>query len=163
MIHLAIAVNNRDNTLIPTLVSLFTWSKAYHCEIVFSDGVTITADSKGVRYLEDQVYNHYKWVVLPLPQIDSTSETEIRNLADALVERHPKYDYLGAILGRFSSTLENSDRWYCSELCRYLLKDKIPSLDDNKWITPDRVWKIVAADIDRRYRHYDKPANYHHL
>ena len=95
-----------------------------------SDGVTITADPQGIRYLKDQVYDHYKWVMLPLPQIDATAEAKIHKLADTIVERHPKYDYLGAILGRFSATLEDSDKWYCSELCRYLLKDEISSLKD---------------------------------
>lgn len=163
MMHLAVAVNDRDSSLITILVSLFTWAKAYHCELIFSDGVTITADPKGVRFLDDETYDHYKWVMLPLPQIDTDNEAKIRERAAVLVDRKCGYDYLGAILGRFSATLENSDKWYCSELCRYLLKDDITCLSDNKWITPDRIWKAVATDLDQRYQYYDKPSNYHHL
>ena len=158
MMHLAIAVNNRDSTLIPTLVSLFTWAKAYHCELIFSDGTTLQATPEKIGYTTGIQYDRYKWVILPLPQIDDTAEAKILGLADAILEKNPKYDYIGAIFGRWAPALEDGDRWYCSELCRYLIKDEIPALNDDKWITPDRLWRAVADDLDTNYKEYTEPA-----
>ena len=158
MMHLAIAVNNRDRKLIPALISLFTWSKAFHTELIFSDGVTFQATSPGVKYYKDVVYDRYQWVLLPLLNITPEIEDKIRKRADAIESRHPKYDYLGAIFGGFHSTIEESDKWYCSELCRCLLRELFPSINDDKWITPDRLWRGVAHDLTTTYSQHLSPS-----
>lgn len=159
MMFLAIAVNNRDSNLIPLIVGLATWSKAYHCELVFSDGVTLQSTPKHVGYVDKVVYDRYKWVLLPLPQISGEREYAIRAMADSLLAKNPTYDYVGAIFGRFIPTAGDSNKWYCSELCRYLLKDDISAIKDEKWITPDRIWEAVANDLDTKYPQYDQPLN----
>lgn len=150
MMHLAVAVNDRSGDMIPFVVSLFTWAKAWHVELIFSDGVTISASPEQVGYRTAH-YGRYKWVLVPLPQISEEDEQQIRDLADDIAIRNPKYDYLGAILGRLVPTAQDSNKWYCSELCRYLLKSKIPSLDDKKWITPDRLWRTVVDDVHKTH------------
>ena len=150
MMHLAVAVNDRSSSMIPFLVSLFTWSKAYHCELIFSDGTTISASPEHVGY-RNAHYGRYKWVLVPLLQIDEITEQNIRKAANELVDKHPTYDYIGAIFGRFKASTADNDKWYCSELCRHLLRDYISTINDDKWITPDRMWSSVADDLKQRY------------
>ena len=52
------------------------------------------------------------------------------------------------------SKKENSDKWFCSELIAYLLKPYIPTLDTDKWMTPDRLWKLLSDRIDNIYYYY---------
>lgn len=143
MMCVAIAVNNRNPQLIPTLVSLFTWSKAYHCELIFSNGKSLVVDPSGVYWSEAE-FDPYQWVVLPLPQVTPEAEAKILSEAQSIIEKKPKYDWLGAIFGKFAKFLDREDRWFCSELTAYLLRDQLPKFDYDRWISPAGVWRVVA-------------------
>lgn len=146
MMFVSIAVNDRDSELIPFVVSLCTWSKAYHCELIFSDGQSLVMDPKGCRF-EQRAIDPYKWVILPLPEITEDQETTLRNKAQQIMQTCKGYDWLGAILGVFLKTdVESPRRWYCSELIAYLLKDHITEFQQGQF-SPGDIWRIVANHL----------------
>lgn len=145
MLRLAIAVNDPDKRFLPSLISIFTRARAYHTELVFSDGNAIEIVGSHLGWVTRD-YDQYKWVMLNLPMVTDEEELAIRHEGQRLLDLHPKYDYVGAILGRFKRSLENPNKWYCSEFCRALLAPYVEGLEnDQKWITPDRLWRELAA------------------
>lgn len=152
MMYLATAVNEDDKELAPKLVSFFTHSKPYHSELVFSDGTAVVVSPSFMGWKQRE-YDYYKWMLLPLVMINEEQEQEIREVANKLLGDDPKYDYLGACCGWIRNWMQDPNKWYCSELCRALLRPYIPLiLDDDKWITPDRLLRILSTymKIDNR-------------
>lgn len=147
MMYLATAVN--DSSLMSSLISLYTRSRSYHSELVFSDGSAFAISGKKIDMVKRK-YDWYKWHLVPLPMILSGDEEFIRKDVCEILASKPKYDWLGAIGGMWCSRLQNPNRWYCSEFCRKELRRFIPALNnDDKWITPDRLLKIVSEYISR--------------
>lgn len=145
MMYLATAVN--DSSLMASLISIYTRSRSYHSELVFSDGSAFAIAGKSIEMV-NRKYDWYKWHLVPLPMIGSDDEQLIKRDVQEILESNPKYDWLGAICGMWYSRLQNPDKWYCSEFCRMELKRFIPTLNnDNKWITPDRLLKIVSKYV----------------
>lgn len=146
--YLATAVN--DSSLVSSLISIYTRSRSYHSELVFSDGSAFAISGKGIEMVKRK-YDWYKWHLVPLPMVESGDEEFIKKDVQEILESNPKYDWLGAIGGMWCSHLQNPDRWYCSEFCRKELKRFIPALNnDDKWITPDRLLKIVSEYVSER-------------
>lgn len=151
MMYLATAVNDRDAILIPTVVSLFTLGKAYHSELVFSDGNAIVVTPKSFGY-QVHDYDWYEWALVPLPMITPEMEANIRKKTDEILATKPTYDWAGAILGPFGKCFNSKRRWYCSELCRHLLEDYITDLGDcRRFISPSKLWKLIANHVKARY------------
>lgn len=147
MMYLATAVN--DSSLVSLLISIFTRSRSYHSELVFSDGYAFVISGKRIEMVKRN-YGWYKWHLVPLSMIESHDEESIKKDVQEILASNPKYDWLGAIGGMWCSRLQNPNRWYCSEFCRSELKRFIPSLNnDNKWITPDRLLRIVSEYVDQ--------------
>lgn len=152
MMYLATAVN--DQSLIASVISAFTKGRGYHSELVFSNGRAISITGKAIGWVERD-YDWYKWHLIPLTMINATEEKAMMETVDQFVLSNPKYDYIGAIFGKWFPYLQNKDKWYCSEYCRKLLLPYIPKLnEDTKWITPDRLMKIVGAHVSK----YSSPA-----
>lgn len=148
MMYLATAVN--DSSLVSSLISIYTRSRSYHSELVFSDGTAFAISGKGIEMVKRK-YDWYKWHLVPLPMVESGDEEFIKKDVQEILESNPKYDWLGAIGGMWCSRLQNPDKWYCSEFCRKELKRFIPALNnDDKWITPDRLLKIVSEYVSER-------------
>ena len=148
MMYLATAVN--DSSLVSSLISIYTRSRSYHSELVFSDGSAFAISGKGIEMVKRK-YDWYKWHLVPLPMVESGDEEFIKKDVQEILESNPKYDWLGAIGGMWCSHLQNPDKWYCSEFCRKELKRFIPALNnDDKWITPDRLLKIVSEYVSER-------------
>ena len=148
MMYLATAVN--DSSLVSSLISIFTRSRSYHSELVFSDGYAFAISGKSIEMVKRN-YDWYKWHLVPLPMVESGDEEFIKKDVQEILESNPKYDWLGAIGGMWCSRLQNPDKWYCSEFCRKELKRFIPALNnDDKWITPDRLLKIVSEYVSER-------------
>ena len=148
MMYLATAVN--DSSLVSSLISIYTRSRSYHSELVFSDGSAFAISGKGIEMVKRK-YDWYKWHLVPLPMVESGDEEFIKKDVQEILESNPKYDWLGAIGGMWCSHLQNPDKWYCSEFCRKELKRFIPALNnDDKWITPDRLLKIVSEYVSAR-------------
>ena len=147
MMYLATAVN--DSSLVSSLISIFTRSRSYHSELVFSDGYAFAISGKRIEMVKRN-YDWYKWHLVPLSMIESHDEELIKKDVQEILASNPKYDWLGAIGGMWCSHLQNPNTWYCSEFCRSELKRFIPTLNsDNKWITPDRLLRIVSEYVDR--------------
>ena len=147
MMYLATAVN--DSSLVSSLISIYTRSRSYHSELVFSDGSAFAISGKRIEMVKRK-YDWYKWHLVPLSMIESHDEELIKKDVQEILASNPKYDWLGAIGGMWCSRLQNPNRWYCSEFCRSELKRFIPSLNnDNKWITPDRLLRIVSEYVDQ--------------
>ena len=147
MMYLATAVN--DSSLVSSLISIFTRSRSYHSELVFSDGYAFAISGKRIEMVKRN-YDWYKWHLVPLSMIESHDEELIKKDVQEILESNPKYDWLGAIGGMWCSRLQNPNRWYCSEFCRSELKRFIPTLNnDNKWITPDRLLRIVSEYVNQ--------------
>lgn len=147
MMYLATAVN--DSSLVSSLISIFTRSRSYHSELVFSDGYAFAISGKRIEMVKRN-YDWYKWHLVPLSMIESHDEELIKKDVQEILTSNPKYDWLGAIGGMWCSRLQNPNRWYCSEFCRSELKRFIPTLNnDSKWITPDRLLRIVSEYVDQ--------------
>ena len=147
MMYLATAVN--DSSLVSSLISIFTRSRSYHSELVFSDGYAFAISGKRIEMVKRN-YDWYKWHLVPLSMIESHDEELIKKHVQEILASNPKYDWLGAIGGMWCSRLQNPNRWYCSEFCRSELKRFIPTLNnDSKWITPDRLLRIVSEYVDQ--------------
>lgn len=148
MMYLATAVN--DSSLMSSLISIYTRSRSYHSELVFSDGHAFSISGKSIEMVKRK-YDWYKWHLVPLPMIESGDEECIKQDVEEVLKSNPKYDWLGAICGMWCSHLQNPNNWYCSEFCRMELRRFIPTLNkDDKWITPDRLLKIVSEYISER-------------
>lgn len=147
MIHLAVAINDKDNRLIPKLVSIFTFSAAYHTELVFSNGDAIFASYKvGVTWVRRE-YNPYYWVNIPLPWIKDEDQIRIRQWCDTLVQQGAEYDWLGAIFGGIWNNIEDPNRWFCSELCAVAIRQYTPPIaayGTDKWWSPKDLWKVCS-------------------
>lgn len=147
MMYLATAVN--DSSLVSSLISIFTRSRSYHSELVFSDGYAFAISGKRIEMVKRN-YDWYKWHLVPLSMIESHDEELIKKDVQEILASNPKYDWVGAIGGMWCSHLQNPNRWYCSEFCRSELKRFIPTLNnDSKWITPDRLLRIVSEHVDQ--------------
>ena len=147
MMYLATAVN--DSSLVSSLISIFTRSRSYHSELVFSDGYAFAISGKRIEMVKRN-YDWYKWHLVPLSMIESHDEELIKKDVQEILASNPKYDWVGAIGGMWCSRLQNPNRWNCSEFCRSELKRFIPTLNnDNKWITPDRLLKIVSEYVNQ--------------
>lgn len=145
MMYLATAVN--DHSVMSSLISIYTRSRSYHSELVFSDGYAFCINGKKIEMVHRQ-YDWYKWHLVPLPMIKEGDEKCIRQDVVEILNTNPKYDWLGAIGGMWCSHLQNPNKWYCSEFCRMELRRFIPELNkDEKWITPDRLLKIVSKHM----------------
>lgn len=164
MLHLAVAINDKDRDLIPIFVSIFTLSKSYHTELVFTDGTALICDPTGVRF-GTRTYDRYHWVIIPLPWITRSQEREIRAHAEEIVLSKPKYDWLGAIFGGLTSWFDNPHKWFCSELCCYVLRDFTPALQEDAesihrygkiWWTPELLWRTLSEYLDDHYPKYSE-------
>jgi len=147
MLHLAVAINDKNNNLIPKIVSLFTYSVAYHTELVFSDGKAIFASHKaGITWVERE-YNPYNWVNVPLPWIGRHEQILIREWCNDLVQQDAQYDWAGAIFGGFWNNIEDPNKWFCSELCAAAIREYTPPIKeagDKKWWSPKDLWKVCS-------------------
>lgn len=156
MMHIAIAIHDIDNDIVPWLISLFTRSKAYHCELCFSDGTAISSTYPKDVHFKKINYNHWCWVCLPLPWINAAQETQIRKISTELVNNKTEYDLVGAIFGGLSKRLNRKNAYFCSELCVNLLAPYTQEMDKTKWYSPEDLWKICAKKLDAQYPEYMK-------
>lgn len=160
MMHLAVAINDKDRELMPIFVSIFTLSKSYHTELVFSNGEAVICGPSGI-YFGTRTYDKYHWVLVPIPWITEDEEEEVRVWCQKVVDEHPKYDWLGAICGGISAFIENPKKWFCSELCCAALQPYTEPLSKDatniflrKWWTPELLWRTVSEYLADNFPDY---------
>ena len=146
MMSLAVAINNVKDNFIPAMINIFTFSRCYHTELILSDGTAIYCGPKGVKYIKRDNYDMYSWILIPLNEIDAEAEDHIKKEVNRYIEQNAKYDWIGAIFGRFSSNFNDESKWFCSELCAKLLSPYYPELGiKNVWWSPEKLWKMFGT------------------
>lgn len=133
-----------------------TWSEWSHVAIVDMDKV-IEASWPKVRIssLQDVLKAHKKWKIVEIP-----CENEEAALAAAYSQVGKPYDLLGAIGLGFHRDWEDTDKWWCSEIVPWALKQGNTILFRDETlnrITPQHLWmlpyKIIAeSDSNARKR-----------
>ena len=154
MMYLAVAIHDRDKKIIPTIVSLFTWSKAYHCELGFSDYSVISSDITDDVHFKVPNYDQWGWILLPLPWITKEQEAAIKDKATEIVANKADYDLLGAIFGKFAKIFDRSNAYYCTELCAELLAPYTSEIDPQQWYSPDELWKVISDKLAKEYANF---------
>lgn len=152
--HMAFMVNPVKFGIAPLLINISTLSKVHHSELIFTDGTVLTADPEHGVYYTKNTYDRFHWVLVPLPWINVAEEKVIRKWADDIVQQKPKYDWRGAIFGGFLYSLQNPNRWFCSELCAEAIMEYTPALKDGVWYSPNGLWKCLSEYLntfDSRY------------
>lgn len=98
-------------------ISITTFSKYSHCELVFSDGMCGSASPRdgGVRLKKITLDDH--WHVFDLPT--DLDEDFIRYWF--AVNDDLKYDWIGAIASVVNIDLSSEGKRYCSQICGDLL------------------------------------------
>jgi len=111
----------RDRSIFGTLIRWWTLSPYSHCELLFSDGSTFSAQpGVGTRFWRVPAAEQGSWDVLEYDVLP-TEEAHIRVLC--LEEKGRSYDWFGIIWSQvFFLRREHPDRWFCSEVCAAFLK-----------------------------------------
>lgn len=103
-------------------INLFTGLYGYsHVELVFSDGMCFSCSPREneTRFKKIDLDDD-KWVVVDV-ECSDTKEELIREQAEKLVGK--KYDWWGIFFYFVIPLKKQSDgKWWCSEICAYLLK-----------------------------------------
>lgn len=110
-----------------TLVRAFKHRGISHCEILFSDGFSGTADPKkdGI-VLYPLELNPVDWFVLDIP---CTPEEEQKVRQFFIDEAGCRYDWLGLVLTQvFGWNWRSKTKWFCSEACATALQPVVPLL-----------------------------------
>jgi hypothetical protein len=123
MLHIAF-YKSKHGRLIDKLISLVSFSKYSHCEIVFSDGMCASSSYRdgGVRFKKIEM--NEKWDVFCLQWengdfISGVSEFGIREWFKS--RESDSYDWIGAIGCVIGVDITSPDRKYCSYTCATVL------------------------------------------
>lgn len=160
MLHAMFAVNSRDKTIMPAVISLFTWSKCYHVELLFTDNMALTSTPKGGVHFIERRYDTYNWVALPIPWVKARHAKEIRRWGESLVEAKTQYDFSGAVFGRFSKKMDNPKKYFCSELVAEALRQYSDFLRNDRWYSPEMLWQSLSNHLSAEFPQYDNRNNY---
>jgi hypothetical protein len=103
-----------------------TWTQSpySHCELVTDDGLFLSSSPRdgGVRAKRQEV-DSSKWDFIPLPYTD---QSEI--IKKFYKECGKEYDWKGIIGTQiFHLGIQSDTKWFCSEICAYLLGYDNPS------------------------------------
>jgi len=102
------------------LIRLFTWQPYSHCELIFPSGESFSSSErdwgvrfKNIAYIEDNwdIVEYYVW------------KYEVERLYKlAKTQCWKKYDFFWILLSIVLPLWrQNPDKWFCSEICWYLL------------------------------------------
>ena len=165
MLHAMFKVNDVYHSAMSFAVCLTTWSKVSHVELCFSDGIVLnTTPTDGVHYCsaEDQGYDRYHWIAIPLPWISYMQEKEIKQWSDEIVATQPSYDFLGAVLGKFLPKANDPNKYFCSELVSDAIAKYTPCVDYLTWYSPNQLWKKLALYLHENYPKYSQQWKFRH-
>jgi hypothetical protein len=135
----------KNGDWVDKLISLTTFSKYSHCELVFSDGEFGSASARdgGVRlkYIEQ----NDKWEIFELFELKNPDGSKItqRDAKDMhnwfIANDGQKYDWPGAIMSLFGLNCSSSNKKYCSYVCALLL-GLYPT------VTPQKLFKTLIKE-----------------
>lgn len=126
----------RYGKLVDYIISIFTFSKYSHCEIVFSDGECASSSPRdgGVRFKKIEL--GHKWDVYTLVTHDN--EDAVRQWFTD--HDHQGYDLLGAIGSGVGLNWTSIDKKYCSYCCASALGMQNPVL------SPGRLFSLLRRN-----------------
>jgi hypothetical protein len=120
---MVIAFQKNDPNLFPKLIRWWTKSPYSHCEIIFTNGLTFSADcnSTGIRTkFKTSNHNTVDWDFVKIP-VDA--ETEAKLFRWATTEAGCLYDFVGIVFTQILPlSFQNPWWWFCSELCTAFLQ-----------------------------------------
>ena len=128
----------KNGTLFDKFISLLSFSEYSHCELLFSDGLCMSASSRdgGVRIKKIEIDEH--WDVYDLPE-GYYDEKAIRYWFASNID--DTYDWAGAVGSLVRLDLTTEDKKFCSYVCAICL-----GLDPI--VTPGRLFKkLKECDI----------------
>lgn len=129
-----------------SLIRLFKHRGISHCEIMFSDGFSGTADSaKGGITLYPIAFNPADWFVIDIP-CTPAEETTVRQFF--LDEAGCGYDWLGIVFCQvFHWGWGSKNKWFCSEACMTALRPLFPEFKDIKPYQVDPATLAVLLEM----------------
>jgi uncharacterized protein YycO len=107
----------RGTSFFDKLIKGWTGEKYSHCELVFSDGVTIGNSLKSPFRVESKKVNYNKgyWDFIEI-KIDLDQEIKMRTFCNAQIGK--EYDWKAIWFSQFIPLkFQDDKRWFCSELC----------------------------------------------
>lgn len=128
------------------LISIWTGSIFSHCELIFSDGEAFSASPmfKGTRFICSKKFNKKHWIFLDL-DISMDQENEIRYKSTQLL--YTKYDWVGIFLSQvLPFKIQDEQKWWCSEICAYLLGLKNKNLSPKQLLLELNRNKLLKKD-----------------
>ena len=140
-----IAFYKAKGNWVDKLIRLWTRSIYSHCELVINDEdellwISSSPRDGGVRILQNPSMNPNNWDYITIPNTNSTDIQLINKLTASQLGK--KYDWLGIFFTQFLPlNIQNPNRWFCSEIVTYLLKESLLSIKNKpSWYSPGELY-----------------------
>ncbi len=104
--------------ILDRLIQIWTLSKYSHCEMVFTDGMTV-GTSLGMPFtVTKQTNAFYSPGLWDMVEVKLTPDEEEKVKKFALEQVGKKYDWMGIYLSQILPfRMQKTNKWFCSELC----------------------------------------------
>ena len=108
-----LAFYKASGNLIDKAIRLVTLGKYSHCELIFSDGQWFSADAweNKCRFKDGSKFNLQNWDFIDFNCDEQLAKLFCKNIEGA------KYDFRAILLWLIPMSIDNSKKWYCSEVC----------------------------------------------
>ena len=126
---------SKNGRFIDHLISLVTFSKFSHCELVMSDGECLSSSMRDGGVRSKYINLNENWEVF---QLNGEYDEETTRYYFKLFEGE-LYDTVGAIGSVFSVDITSPDKKFCSSLCSVLL-------GLNTIVTPAGLFKLLKKN-----------------
>lgn len=138
-----VAFYTGSGRLIDNLIRWWTDSQYSHCEILFSNGEMFSADAWSNSTRFNSQFNPDHWEFVELQAGESVEAFLYKWCMDRVGK---KYDWLGVIGFVLPWFNQDSQRWFCSEVCGAGLKfiGKIPVDTKTSRLTPQALRDLLV-------------------
>jgi len=124
--------------IIDKIIRLWTWQKYSHCELIFPwwDSFSSSAIDWWVRFKRIK-FNPDNWDII---QLELWADQVINMLYKAKQESWKWYDYFAIFFNHILDFwAECPNRWFCSEICWYLLW-----IENSYKLTPEDLYNKIV-------------------
>lgn len=113
----------KDTSFTNKMIGWWTNSDFYHVELIIDNKwVSSNPDIGGVTISDLKPLND-NWKYCKLPTIELTYEQRRKIFSWIESQKDKKYDWAGIVFAQiFPFRLHDNNKWYCSEICSYILK-----------------------------------------
>ncbi len=136
-------------TLMDKAISVCSFGKYSHVELVFSDGIWFSISAReGVARFKKIIPKPESWAFIDL-NLDVSTERHLRKLAKDMVGM--EYDYIGALFSITPICIQKSNKIFCSEAITNLINRTLNfrKLRDGCLYSPSALYK-EAVKIKNR-------------